>query len=114
MSILPESPLQCLANQPPRGRWPAAGAGPSRRPVASPLVRARRALAGAVLDLLGLNRGRSFAKWAGGEISVPTDDLASIRCLRDTYRDRTTGCDRAEFYAPNGRLVWEEGAYADD
>jgi hypothetical protein len=117
MSILPQSPLQCLANLAPRRRWPAAaeaGASPSRHPAASPPARAYRALAGAVFDLLGLKRGRTIANWTGGEISIPADDLSSIRCLRDTYRDRATGCDRAEFYAPNGRLVWEEVASADD
>jgi hypothetical protein len=44
-----------------------------------------------------------------GEFYVPADDdLSAIRRLRDTYPDLLSGCDCAELYGPDGKLVWEQ------
>jgi hypothetical protein len=67
-----------------------------------------------ILKLLGLQPGRAGARTAVGELIVPADDLAAIRCLRATYPDRPTKRDCAEYYRPEGRLIWEESADADD
>jgi hypothetical protein len=68
-----------------------------------------RALANYVLKLLGPKHGGSNARVALAEINISADDdLSAMRCLRETYPDRLRECDCAEFYTPDGRLIWEE------
>ena len=40
-------------------------------------------------------------------------DLSAIRCFREAYIERLTDRDCAEFYAPDGRLIWESRANED-
>jgi hypothetical protein len=66
-----------------------------------------------VLKLLGPKRGDTDARINFGELRVSAyDDLSAIRCLKETYPDRLTRCECAQFYAPDGRLIWEEEANA--
>jgi hypothetical protein len=77
-------------------------------------TRNHRALANYVLGLLGPRRGSASARVALGEVGVAAyDDLSAIRCLRETYPDRLSACDCAEFYGPDGRLIWEQRTGAD-
>ncbi|MEJ0066235.1 MAG: hypothetical protein WDM85_13135 [Caulobacteraceae bacterium] len=71
-----------------------------------------RALANYVLRLLGSKHGDTRVTVA--EINVSAyDDLSAIRCLRETYPDRLSDCDCAEFFGPDGRLIWEQKAGPD-
>jgi hypothetical protein len=75
----------------------------------APKTRSGRALASYVLKLLGPKHGATAARISLGELSLSAyDDLAAIRCLKETYPDRLAECDCAEFYGPDGRLIWEE------
>jgi hypothetical protein len=74
--------------------------------------RSHRSLATYVLKLLGLRRRDGVVGVALAEISA-RDDLSAIRCLRETYRGRLSECDCAEFYAPDGRLIWEQRSGGD-
>jgi hypothetical protein len=76
--------------------------------------RSHRALANYVLKLLGPRRRDDAVRAALAEIGISArDDLSAIRCLRETYLGRLANCDCAEFYAPDGRLIWEQRADAD-
>ena len=75
----------------------------------TPKTRSRRGLANYVLKLLGPKPGDANSRIALGEFRISAyDDLAAIRCLKETYPDRLSLCDCAEFYGPDGRLIWEE------
>jgi hypothetical protein len=54
------------------------------------------------------DRGARAAPGAGMH-----DDLAALRCLRETFPDRLADCDCAEFLRPDGRLIWEQGSVRD-
>jgi hypothetical protein len=72
-----------------------------------------RTMANYVLKLLGPKRGDADARINFGELTVSAyDDLSAMRCLKETYPDRLARCECAEFYAPDGRLIWEEEANA--
>jgi hypothetical protein len=54
-------------------------------------------------------RRRWNARWGFGDFDSPVhDDLAAIRCLRETYPDRLPESDCAGFYRADGRLIWED------
>lgn len=73
-----------------------------------------RALADYVLRLLGPQRGDLSGRVALAELKVSAyDDLSAIRCLKDTYPDRLSECDCAEFYGPDGKLIWEQRVSSD-
>jgi len=76
--------------------------------------RSHPSLANYVLKLLGPKHGGSNARVALAEINLSAyDDLSAIRCLRETYPDRLSKCDCAEFYGPDGKLIWEQRVSSD-
>jgi hypothetical protein len=76
-----------------------------------------------VLRLLAPQRGRGKAARGLAELTItpPYDDLSAMRCLRETHRNlrdayphRLPKREWAEFCGPDGKLIWDERANADD
>jgi hypothetical protein len=73
-----------------------------------------RTLANYVVRLFGRRHSLTNARISLGEFNISAyDDLSAIRCLKETYPARLSECDCAEFYGPDGKLVWEQRANVD-
>jgi len=70
----------------------------------------RRGLAHLVLKLLGARRSDAGPA-IGLSADAAHDDLSAMRCLSETYRNRFSECDCAEYRGPDGTLVWEQRAF---
>jgi hypothetical protein len=72
-----------------------------------------RTLANYVLKLFRRRLSPTNTSTYLGEFNISAyDDLSAIRCLKETYPARLSECDCAEFYGPDGRLIWELRANA--
>ena len=74
-----------------------------------------RALADYVLKLLAPKRESTNAEIGFGELNISAhENLAVSRCLEATYLDGPSQRGCAEFYGPDGRLIWEQTVDVND